>query len=37
MKYVMFLYIEGEKIKVRKLRDYLQGRLWNIVDLRIIV
>lgn len=36
MKYVMFLHTEGEKIKARKLRDYLQGRLWNIADLRTI-
>ena len=36
MKYVMFLHTEGEKIKARKLRDYLQGRLRNIADLRTI-
>ena len=36
MKYVMFLHTEGEKTKARKLRDYLQGRLRNIADLRTI-
>ena len=36
MKYVMFLYTESDKIKARKLRDYLQGRLRNITDLRSI-
>ena len=36
MKYVMFLYTESDKIKARKLRDYLQGRLRNIADLRSI-
>ena len=36
MKYVMFLYTESEQNKARKLRDYLQGRLRNIADVRTI-
>ena len=36
MKYVMFLYTESEQNKERKLRDYLQGRLRNIADVRTI-
>ena len=36
MKYVMFLYTESDKIKARKRKDYLQGRLRNLADLRAI-
>ena len=36
MKYVMFLYTESDKIKARKLKDYLQVRLRNLTDLRAI-
>lgn len=32
----MFLYTESDKIKARKLKDYLQGRLRNLADLRAI-
>lgn len=35
MKYVMFLYTESDKIKARKLKDYLQGRLRNLAELSL--
>ena len=36
MKYVMFLYTDRESNKAEKLKDYLQGRLRNMADLRSI-
>ena len=36
MKYVMLLYTDRESIKAEKLKDYLQGRLRNMADLRSI-
>ena len=36
MKYVMLLYTDRESNKAEKLKDYLQGRLRNMADLRSI-
>ena len=36
MKYVLFLYIENDSTKARRLMDHVQGRLRKIADVRNI-
>ena len=36
MKYALFLYTEGDSRKARQLKDFLQGKLRSVADLRNI-